>query len=513
MIKKYLDFINESIELVLESDVVYSDKLRLTLSKIENPIAKKLLDIENKDYPVKTNYFDILPNVNDKVSFIPDRKAQEILKTKKELVRYVGTVGWLKHKEVNLDIFSRLGYSYEEGTDPYSPKSMDIGEVISKITSEKTGNVYVWVKFKNESGEEVGEGVYNHIRLRPIDEMSKLVWSKNRQDVKVGKAMRAILDITGFEFTDSDLENFVNKFKSTVDRFNDKFSYFKLVDGEEIADFYNKKSYLKNEGSLGSSCMASVPRRYFSIYIENPNVCKLLILKSPEDVNKITGRALLWTLDSGEKFLDRIYTINDSDVELFRDYARENGWYSKYHNNSADSISAYNPNGSRVESLTGDITIKKGEYDGYPYLDTFKYFNLYKGTLSVERDTDTYKLESTGGNYISCEYCDGEGRVFCSDCDGEGESSCGECRGRGYIECYDCDGNGKEDCEKCDGEGVVEDADGEEIECSDCFGKGKKDCSHCDGNGRDECPDCDGTGGEQCGRCYGSGSYDCDNCN
>ena len=49
MLKKYFDFINESLELILESDVVYSDKFRLALSKIENPVSKSLLDVENKE--------------------------------------------------------------------------------------------------------------------------------------------------------------------------------------------------------------------------------------------------------------------------------------------------------------------------------------------------------------------------------------------------------------------------------------------------------------------------------
>jgi len=46
MIKRYLEFVNESIELVLESDVVYSKMFRIALSKIENPISKILLDLE-----------------------------------------------------------------------------------------------------------------------------------------------------------------------------------------------------------------------------------------------------------------------------------------------------------------------------------------------------------------------------------------------------------------------------------------------------------------------------------
>jgi hypothetical protein len=513
MIKKYLDFINESMELVLESDVVYSDKMRLALSKIENPIAKKLLEIENKDYPVKTNYFDIPPGINDKVSFIPDKKAQEILKDTKEMVRYVGTAGWLKHKEVNLGIFSKLGYTYEEGSEPHSPSSSDIGEVISKVTSETTGNVYAWVRFKNNNNEDLGQGVYNYQKLRPIDENSKLVWSKNRQDVKIGKAMKAILDIAGFKFTAAELEVFVNQFKSTIDKLNDKFSYFKLVEGEEIGDWYDQRKYSERKGTLGSSCMASVPRRYFSIYMENPNVCKLLILKSQEDENKITGRALLWTLNSGEQFLDRIYTINDSDVELFREYAKENGWYSKYYNSSSNDVIAYNPDGSVVKTLTGDITIRKGEYGGYPYLDTFKYFNPYKGTLSTNKDGDSYTLESTGGNYISCDVCDGSGRTTCSSCDGDGDFRCRNCDGSGNEECDECDGRGNHTCSSCDGDGEIEGDEGEKIECGECSGSGKISCEYCDGDGEKTCHRCDGDCRIECEDCGGSGSYDCPECN
>ena len=60
MIKKYFDFINENLEFLLnESNVVFSDKLRRALTKIDSPIAKKMLDIENKDFPVQANYFDV----------------------------------------------------------------------------------------------------------------------------------------------------------------------------------------------------------------------------------------------------------------------------------------------------------------------------------------------------------------------------------------------------------------------------------------------------------------------
>jgi len=512
MIKSYLEFINESF-LILESDVVYSDKMRLALSKIENPIAKKLLEIENKDFPVRTNYFDIEPNKNDKVSFIPDKKAQEILGDSKEIVSYVGNGGWLKHKDVNSNIFNRLGYSYEEGVEPYSPNSSDKGEVISKVTSEISGKVYAWVKFKNINDEYVGEGVYNFEKLRPIDERYKILFSKNRQSVKIGKAVKAILDITGFEFTPYELEVFVNGFKSTVDKLNDKFSYFELVSGQEIGKFYNERNYLEKSGKIGTSCMASSPVEWFSIYMENPDVCNLLILKSEKDETKIIGRALLWTLNDGKKFLDRIYTINDSDIELFRDYAKENGWYSKFFNNSSGDISALSPNGERYNALVGKVSVKPREYGHYPYLDTFKFFNPETGILSVNivKSTD-YKLESISGGYIGCEYCDGTGRTTCGSCDGDGHVYCGNCRGEGTESCYECGGHAEVSCDYCGGEGVIEGIDGEETECSDCSGRGNVSCGVCDGRGETECGDCVGSARLECDDCLGAGSWDCGEC-
>ena len=48
MIKKYLDFINESLEMILESNVVYSKNFKTVISKIQHPLAQSILEIENK---------------------------------------------------------------------------------------------------------------------------------------------------------------------------------------------------------------------------------------------------------------------------------------------------------------------------------------------------------------------------------------------------------------------------------------------------------------------------------
>jgi hypothetical protein len=459
MLLKYNEFINESLELILESNIIFSDRMKLALNKTDIPLAKTILSIENKDYPVASNYFDIPMDKNDKLSFIPDRKAQEILSDDKEYVKFTGSGGgWLKHKDSNNKLFTALGYT-PESDEPYKPEPSDLGEVVSKIVSEQSGKTYVYVKF------EGGKGVYNQEKLRMIDDRSEKVWKKSRQEINIGRAIRALLKSAKQEVIDKELEEFVNQFKSTIDKLNDKFSYFELVLGEDIGYWYNQRNYYERKGTLGNSCMASVPTSYFDIYMSNPDVCQLLILKSKEDTNKIVGRALLWTLRDGKKFLDRIYTNNDSDVNLFKDYSKENGWYVKYYNNSGNSGKAISPTGETVD-LDATVDIRPGRYENYPYVDTLKNFNP-KGTLSIKKTDDTYLLESTGGDYYSCEYCDGSGR----------------------RSCYECDGDGSWECSKCDGTGEV--GEGEDAsECSRCEGDGRINCSECSGDGILDCPEC-----------------------
>ena len=517
MLKRYSDFINESLELILESDVIFSDKFRKALTKIDHPISKALLDTENKDITTQSNYFDIDLSKNDKISFTPDRKAQEILGDTKETVRFVGSGGgWLKHSESNQELFDKLGY-VPEG-EVYKPNSTEIGEVIKKVTSESSGKTYAWVKFSD------GQGVYNVEKLTNTDQKLKQVWSKNRQEIGVGRGVRALLKAAAVTtpsligaFTDKDLELFVNLYKATIDKLNDKFSFFEEVKGSDIAYWYHYDRYYQRSGTLGSSCMAVASKSWLEIYTANPEQVSLVIFKSQDDPDKITGRALLWTLTDGKKFLDRIYAINDSDVQLFRDYAKENGWYSKYYNNSGDDNKAYAPDGTNVY-LDLTVNLVKKSYNNYPYLDTLKYFQEGRGILSNEQKGDYISLEDTGGgNSSSCQNCGGSGEVECCECDGGGEFTCNDCSGNGEVSCNDCSGRGDIDCSNCDGTGEIEDEgeDGETTtkECPDCDGRGNNSCEDCNGNGEIECSDCSGRGNVECSNCDGRGNSSCYDCN
>lgn len=482
MIKKYSDFINESMELILESEVVYSDRFRNALTKVEHPLAKSILDIETKDVPVQSNYFDLPIDKNDTVSFIPDRRAQQILteNSEKEIVRFVGDGGgWLTHNiKENGTLFDALGYTPEG--EVYKPNSSDIGEIIKKVVSPTSGKTYCYVKFNNGK-----QGVYNLQKLQKVDN-SKQVWSKNRQEIKVGRAIRALLNVIGEKPLDKDIETFVNLYKSVVDKLNDKFSLFSKVSGDDIAYWYNSDNYYRCSGMLGSSCMSSVPASYFSIYVENPDVCSLVIYKSPDDEDKIIGRSLLWKLTDGKMFMDRIYTVNDSDVELFRQYAREMGWYHKRENSNGQDDRAVSPEGEKV-TLNVTVQVRKGSYKKYPYLDTLKFYDVDHGILSYECDGDCITLEDTSGGHADseCDRCGGDGRVDCYECDGSGSVSCSDCDGSGNLECDKCDGSGKDsegnDCTNCDGDG--------EVRCNNCD-DGSVECGECGGDGRYDCPSC-----------------------
>jgi hypothetical protein len=471
MLKKYIDFITEShdlitesqlIEMLLESDVMFSDNFKKVLGKIDNPVAKKILDLEKKDLPVVANYFDIDSKRNDYLYFTPDRKAQEILNDPKELYRFVGNNGgWLRHGEVNTAIFGRLGY-VPEG-DVYRPVSTEVGEVVEKIVSEKSGKTWVWLKFPG------GQGVFNLEKLRPVDDRHKLVWSKNRQDVRVGRSMNALLALAAKDddtakFNARDIEIFVNLYKAQIDKFNDKFSLFEEVKGRRIYDKYQYDNYYDASGSLANSCMAEADSSWLEPYTENDTV-SLVIFKAVEDEDMIVGRAILWETLDGKKVMDRIYTNNDSDVELFRQYATDNGWWYKSNNNSAARIEGVGPEG-QDQNLSIDVQLKK-DHENFPYMDTLKYYYPATGIITNSRKPKGffYYLEDTDGewSHSDCKTCDDSESITCPTCNGDGEEVCIECNGDAEIDgqkCSTCDGEGKKTCSKCDGDGS--------ITCPDC---------------------------------------------
>lgn len=363
-ILKYDNFLNEKLlleSLLLESNVVYSSKFKKVLSKIEDDkIAKILLEIEEQDLDVTVNFFDVKIDNDNIVTFTNDRTAQNILG--KESVKWTGNRGaWLTNTEANQNIFKKLGYEAPPiGTPVYQPSRTEFGEIISKWESPKTNKTWCYVKF------EGGEGVYNQERLKDAkSELRDKIFKSSRQEVRVGRAIRTILNAKNVQYTDQEVETFVNKFRGVLSVMNDVFSRFEIVEGEELVFWYNRKNYESQTGSLGTSCQAVGRADWLEIYSDNPDTVKLLILKSFDNPDKIIGRALLWYLEDGRILMDRIYTNKDSDRNVFKEYARNKNYI--------------------IREESNDIwvaQIKPGRYDAYPSVDTMFYWNPDTGKIS-----------------------------------------------------------------------------------------------------------------------------------
>jgi hypothetical protein len=250
-------------------------------------------------------------------------------------------------------------------------------------------------------------------------------WNKGRTEISIGRwVRRVIFDLHKSSISDSEIEKFVNQYKSIFDGEDTKLE---LVSGEDIRKYYLQTNYESIKGHLGNSCMRYTNcQPYLDIYVNNPDVCQLLILRSDEDPEKIKGRALLWKIKmpeiykngyqsyNDEYYLDRIYTINDSDRQLFEDWAEEK------------NIKHFNSN----LGYNWRIFIQLGDYDYkyYPYMDTLKVYNRSTKVLSNDEDlwprSGFIRIEETGGGYTSDdvvwsdyrdEYIPRDNAVYCEN--------------------------------------------------------------------------------------------------
>lgn len=413
------DFILErKLQLLLESEIVFSDKFKSILRNMDSEVAKSLLEIDNEDIDTQYNFIDTTQN-NNTVSFTPDSRAQSMLGEESHLVKVVNSQRFLTHSDANNFIYRALNYEKPAG-QPYAPEVGTIGKILREHGEKTTRRGNTYVVFEDENGRKT---VLNKEALQDYDDNKRQIWRTARNNVRVGRLVRYLLQNAGKSFTDQDIEDFVNKYKSNIDVLNDAFSKFEIVSGSDIPYWYDIDRYSEgSNGVLGSSCMAESPSETFCLYEQNPNKVEMVILyddsgKVESDGQyrsyRINGRALIWYVDPGTKsnpkivFMDRIYTHKDSDVNLFREYAHRNGWYYKDNNTYTTNFRMIGKDKELKDKWT--VTLNVG-CDYYPYLDSFQYINFAEGQISNSEDVwrddegdlpedDMGYLTSTDGNY------------------------------------------------------------------------------------------------------------------
>lgn len=251
------------------------------------------------------------------------------------------------------------------------------------------------------------------------DDYKEQAWKTNRSSIKIGKLVKKIFgdyfpvnQPKGVEppKPQNDIESFVNMFKAEKDK-NNSYERFELVKGQDIKFWYNQENYsrfIQEDTTLGKSCLRHREAgKFLEMYVKNPDLINMLILK--DDVNRLRGRAIVWNLTepAGRIYLERIYTISDCDVELYKHYAREHGWLYK-------SRQTYGFNWKIIDGKNGNeyewndfpmrVKLNITPNDYYPYLDTLCVYNPETGILSNEGDLlrkpPYIKLTSANGEYI-----------------------------------------------------------------------------------------------------------------
>jgi hypothetical protein len=243
------------------------------------------------------------------------------------------------------------------------------------------------------------EGVTEEDIENPKD--NSVLWrEKFRQKVRIGAFVTKVLP----KYAGSkDLEIFVHQVKGKLDAGN---YILRIVKGEELRGWYHVSTYYNphpgmeeppEEGVLDvrtplmRSCLKQPEKQpFFDMYVENPDICGMLIMTNKD--NKLIARAIVWfnvfMVDNPQNptkgvILDRIYYTNESDVNIFIDYFKENGWW--YKTNQAKGCETYVVNDVVTNKpLTVKLT-KAGHFEKYPYMDTFCYYTPETGRLASSR--------------------------------------------------------------------------------------------------------------------------------
>ena len=252
----------------------------------------------------------------------------------------------------------------------------------------------------NDTVSFITANKYDDIQKNHQDDWNSLVWKEKRSEMKIGKLIKMFFG-NDFPVNHSkgeprpkpmaDIESFVNKFKAERDK-DVNYDRFEIVKGTKFQYWYcqdNYSRFVHEETTLGRSCLRyKESAKFLKMYSKNPDTFSMLILK--DDANKLRGRANIWKLEepNGRTYMDRIYSVNDYDVELFKDYAKQHGWLHKecqtfgWQNNIVDTVTGEILTWDNMILLSKIKKIPGVDFDHYPYLDTLSVLNTKELTLT-----------------------------------------------------------------------------------------------------------------------------------
>ena len=407
--------------------LIINDLLLDKLGRVDSPVAKKLIDLrgtENENLSI--SYLGISQQNPTYISYLD---AARVARIDSELLKPIYKFEGLKVK------FKGNGFNSENGTatlnslDPDFPKEWEdkfgeefydafsvedncfagtvsetiIGdsdqakayfmslinpEAVFLLRTNDIFNYHTYLKFK----DIVLFCEVSVVLSTETPNIETLLYDpKKRYHASAGKIARRILGELGIEgFDDKTIEYFVGMYKlESFKECGDNGDYiYEEVKGEDIRWSYHENNYYELSSELGSSCMRySQCQPYLDIYVENPEVVSLAVLKRK---GKIAARSLVWNIHDGSKVVhDRIYAYNEEAKIILKAKFQTLDYYDAY-------------NGS--ESF--QVNLKHTSFDQYPYMDTFRYLNLRGYIYNNDHGGYDYCLDCADGYHSNRGVCD-----------------------------------------------------------------------------------------------------------
>lgn len=246
-----------------------------------------------------------------------------------------------------------------------------------------------------------GEFEVSFLPKGKVPEYNNGDWArKNRQ---LGKPAKIFQKLLKREFKTRDWEIFSNLFKAELCA----CANFQLVEGERIRELYLCDNYYQCDGTLGNSCMRyEEAQSYFDVYVDNAR----MLVTTKDD--KLTGRALVWKVGD-ITLMDRIYTCFDYLENCFINYAKEQGWWIRRSNSllsSGEDQVWLSPKDNYAYDHYDEFSIKLDtDYELFPYMDSFRYYDLDDKTIYTCYSRGRISLDSTDGSFrgesYECAHC------------------------------------------------------------------------------------------------------------
>jgi hypothetical protein len=214
----------------------------------------------------------------------------------------------------------------------------------------------------------------DYVSFIPAKKSTGEDFEKFRQQSKIGKIFRKLNP----DLKDTEIEDYVNKYKAELEIMM-KGPEINVVTGEEISYWYHQKRYESGGGSLNNSCMRFANEQKSVRFYDNfPDKIALAIYTKG---GKLLARALIWRLDDGKIYMDRVYSVN-AIVGIHLD---------KYAANF--KMMTYKKRGSNKKMYVTLQSKKKMEMN-IPYFDTFACLDINK----KDKKEDIY-ITKLVGNY------------------------------------------------------------------------------------------------------------------